>query len=617
MTGLRSVAANNWRYRRPAFRIWKKTSKLSVYPYETRLDRASAMGERMRRAALAVAGGAFAFVLASVLVFIHVVPGFAQPRCDADPGWLPTTPPPASANPNSPDDDCPFYQAAWQHFLFVTATDATGSPAFFAYKGITDLFGRTASPMLSQALGARLLNLLPRVAERPHEGPVAGQRFVGSPVVGSDIFQAGVRGLLIDQRGHPIFFGIHVNQAFDDFLTANRLKTVPGLLFARPDLAFPRGAVELKSAWQLVDDNNPPADFITAKAVVPVLSVQNGQLVVSKDRTRTVTVALLSLHVVFVLDGHSEFIWSTFEHADAAGDLDLTPSAPANPGQTSDATVISSRNFILYKANTVAGAANVPLVTQQAATGVSFDEVTQTFKTTTGATAQTSVYRAYPGSQSDEIEVDDEVVVLNKSVGGLFNGSDRRSHYRLAGAVWLQHPEQSFKLDVRFSDTDLQGENRLSGVALESFTQDQNCFACHSTKTVKNDVTSNPIVSAKLTNVSHVISKFLASEPPTFDDVKSILDHALQDWTAVHGTPPDLSGHGQTFKWGTKAELLAAVGHGKQLVQSGLCGSGQARNSNLIVDLRTGLPQRMPKGGPFLDEAAIQRIEDWINSGCQ
>jgi hypothetical protein len=133
---------------------------------------------------------------------------------------------------------------------------------------------------------------------------------------------------------------------------------------------------------------------------------------------------------------------------------------------------------------------------------------------------------------------------------------------------------------------------------------------------VKDDVTSSPIVAAKLMNVSHVISKFLASEPPTFADVKAILDHAVEAWTTAHGTPPDLTGHGGTFKWDTKADLLAAVGHGKQLIQPGMCGSGQGRSANLIIDLRTGLPQRMPKGGPYLDDAAIQRIEDWINAGC-
>jgi hypothetical protein len=98
----------------------------------------------------------------------------------------------------------------------------------------------------------------------------------------------------------------------------------------------------MKSAWQIVDDANPPGDYITARAVVPILSVENGQVFVSKDKTRTVTVALLSLHVVFVLDIHPEFIWSTFEHVDNTGTPDLAPLAAANPSATPSTAMLHS-----------------------------------------------------------------------------------------------------------------------------------------------------------------------------------------------------------------------------------------------------------------------------------
>ena len=101
-----------------------------------------------------------------------------------------------------------------------------------------------------------------------------------------------------------------------------------------------------------------------------------------------------------------------------------------------------------------------------------------------------------------------------------------------------------------------------------------------------------------------------------FVDVKNILDQAIQGWTQQHGGAPDLSGHGASFKWDTKANLLAAVGHGKQLIQPEVIGNGKGSQANLVVDLRTGLPLRMPKGGPFLSDAMVQKIEDWISAGC-
>ena len=561
--------------------------------------------------------GGLALVTASCVVLALQSPHLQaqQAKCDADAQWLSMTGDPPDQNPNSPNDDCPFYQAAWQHFLVATHPSGNGDPAFFAYKNINQLFARAVAPLFRDTAQNRFLTLVPRVAERGHEGPVPGQRFVGSPVAGSDIFQAGVRGLLIDQKGHPIFFGLHVNQAFDDFLTKNQLKTVPGLLFAKPDLRFEAHSVELKSAWQIVADANPPKNYITAKALVPILTVANGQVVPSKDKTRTVTVALLSLHVVFVLDGHPEFVWSTFEHVNSAGIPDLAPPAKANPPQTDATTIINASDFTLYKKNTSAKNANTPLLTEGGGQPVPFDEATQTFKTSAGAVQQTSVYRAYPGSQKDVPGVDDEVEVLNDNVGKLFTAADLRRNYRLVGAVWLQKPEESFKVNTRFDDAALQGENRLSGVALESFTQEQNCFFCHSTRDVRNDLTSSPIIAAKLINVSHVLSKFLASQPPTFSDVKAILEHAVDIWTQAHGTP-DLAVHGDTFKWNTKQELLKAFAFGHQLIQPEVIGNGRGAEANLIIDLRKGMPQRMPRGGPFLDDAAIQRIQDWIDLGC-
>jgi len=100
-----------------------------------------------------------------------------------------------------------------------------------------------------------------------------------------------------------------------------------------------------------------------------------------------------------------------------------------------------------------------------------------------------------------------------------------------------------------------------------------------------------------------------------FARVKQILDQAMVTWQNANGAA-DLSGHGPTFSWATKAALLAAVGHGKQLIQPEVIGKGN--QANLIIDLRTGFPAtgQMPLGGPFIADAEVQEIEDWVNAGC-
>jgi len=70
--------------------------------------------------------------------------------------------------------------------------------------------------------------------------------------------------------------------------------------------------------------------------------------------------------------------------------------------------------------------------------------------------------------------------------------TDKRANYRLVGGVWLKTPlgpDGSFKVNSKFEDKDgqttddplsvLQGEDSLSSMAMESFTQDQfrNCFS--------------------------------------------------------------------------------------------------------------------------------------------
>ena len=106
-----------------------------------------------------------------------------------------------------------------------------------------------------------------------------------------------------------------------------------------------------------------------------------------------------------------------------------------------------------------------------------------------------------------------------------------------------------------------------------------------------------------------------------FAKVKQILDLAIENWEKdpKNTNPADLSGHGASFSWATKAALLAAVGHEYRLIQPEVIGNGQGATANLVVDLRKGLhgpASRMPEGGPFVPDDQIQLIEDWINAGC-
>jgi hypothetical protein len=109
--------------------------------------------------------------------------------------------------------------------------------------------------------------------------------------------------------------------------------------------------------------------------------------------------------------------------------------------------------------------------------------------------------------------------------------------------------------------------------------------------------------------------------PVVFKDVHDILDDAIKAWTDANGAP-DLSGHNTgsaPMVWATKAELLAAWGHGRRLIQPEVIGNGKGATANLVIDLKTGFgnpPRRMPNGGPYLNDADINTIIAWIDAGC-
>lgn len=63
---------------------------------------------------------------------------------------------------------------------------------------------------------------------------------------------------------------------------------------------------------------------------------------------------------------------------------------------------------------------------------------------------------------------------------------------------------------------------------------------------------------------------------------------------------------------GTVAGLLAGGTHGPAIVP------GNADASNIVKKISPNPPfgVRMPQGGPYLDNATIQVIRDWINQGA-
>jgi hypothetical protein len=314
-------------------------------------------------------------------------------------------------------------------------------------------------------------------------------------------------------------------------------------------------------------------------STVPTLSQDPTTRRILEDRShpRTVVVRLLALHVVFTLTGHPEFVWASFEHSTGtpdtkAADLkrDVAPTISGenptlgDPNNLMNATVVSPDDHLLYKGGTPANAGNVAI-----------EETKLTLVGQGFSGQQTSIYRMFPAAKSNTTHPDDAITSLNHNVEALFtqkaadgtlDSSDKRGHYRLVGAQWMDKP-RFFKVDSPLqndtsspflveheerqgavvvkvpaisqdqlaaaiiadgSDSEfsiLAGEDRLSSTAMESFTQGpssfNNCFTCHNTQAItangiplNRDKAGTPVklLDAGLLNVSHVISQFLLEE---------------------------------------------------------------------------------------------------------
>ena len=454
----------------------------------------------------------------------HEVAVEEEEICAASSEWLPRTPPIDLFKPlPHPATECPFYRGGWQNFLIATEPDALGQPALRGYPTVDDLFD----------------------SSKPH---AARRAWLG------DVKQAGGRQVLIDQNGNSIYYGIHVNRAFAAFIDQHGLRNKDAIKNADARLFFPAGVVELKSAWQLIESNAPSGDYITTRASVPTLSQDpiSHRLIEDRNRPRDVDARLLALHVVFTLPGHPEFIWATFEHVDAGRAGNVAPRAEVNPAHADpnnlkNRSIVSREDHLLFRGGTSADSGNQAI----AETELRLDPRSQKFPG-----QQTSIYRMFPASKSNTTHPDDAITSLNANVDALFarataqgklNPLDRRAHYRLVGAVWMDKPENFAhnvplqndetspfahepgflkSLQEEGSDSDfsiLAGEDRLSSTAMESFTQSPdafpNCFSCHNTQAVTakgvpldKDQSGVMLLGPKLLNVSHVLTQFVLEE---------------------------------------------------------------------------------------------------------
>ncbi|HEY4013932.1 MAG TPA: hypothetical protein VGM06_11385 [Polyangiaceae bacterium] len=428
------------------------------------------------------------------------VTGILNEDCPAGDDWLPVPPAVPMIEPAPhPDSECPFYRGAYQNFLIATAPTASGDPGLVNYAAIDDAF-QTQYPTGFQRNTGSLdptLSSDPCVnsggatgAATARKGPPNGRAWLGA------IKQAGFRNIEIDPDGHSLYYGLHMNQAFVQFLVDNNLQTKTGILHADPNLQFPPGVAEFKTAWKDIDPRDfpdasgtychtdptlvpPPTDFasdpkdysnyITTMAWIPWLTQDPNTMAITEDPDHPILrkVALVAIHSVYTLPGHPEFIWGSVQHVNTKeidpdpvtyagvsilGMPDSQPTATGpngtavlptsmDPTNTMATFAASDHNFLLYNKGVFESASMKTLTDKD----LTLNEATQSFP----QSQVTNVYRVFPGSKADQLPPDGAVFSLNSNINTLFanaiaaktiSANDQRQNYRLVAAVWMDKP---------------------------------------------------------------------------------------------------------------------------------------------------------------------------------
>ena len=399
------------------------------------------------------------------------------------------------SKPLDPQNDCDFYEFGWQTFLFVMQPDdPSGSrPKLLDFATPSDVFGANA-PMAFPKKRDGLLSLSPRAIKSRN-----GSDF-------TTIFQALSGGAVVDKNGRSLYFGLHMNSTFVDFLRKHKLDTVGGINAADAKLEFPPGSLEFKSSWRIVASGEDTSKYFTTKALVPTLVEQNNQVVVDPNITREETVALVGLHVVGVAKGHPEFIWATFEHVENSPDLLAGHSSPTAP--------VSEDDWTFYKAKTPFNQSNIPNSKKDSEPLRITDAANQTLAPIT------QVFRHYPfGGEEPR-----GIITLNGSVHEKLPVNSVLKQYEMIGAVWINDPAAKFKENSIFRDDVLAGATKLSNSTMETFTQNtaKNCFSCHHTRGEREIPNTPYFLPAKRISVSHMLMQsYSQAKQKEFFDLQS------------------------------------------------------------------------------------------------
>lgn len=374
-------------------------------------------------------------------------------------------------------------------------------------------------------------NALPELEHKPMS-PIRVQEFIleNIPVFldGSgnviEVEQGQADGsVLVSQNNSLIYYTTMVNDVYAYFLTGvkdnqitpgteyptsqqelNKIETF-GAAHGKSSFADAQAlAVEVKASWVEASTLSDPNNYITMTATIPTYDKSNPAKWIPNGQ-KTAQLALVGMHVVGSVVGHTELVWATFEH------IGITPNATYSYINTSGASTPinqATAGTWLFCANNSAGPFNV--ARNQLDPAGSGDILAVAPATTIGPS---DTIRWKPWGVASDVTpnpidgspaaANSEIIAINNNIRGMLPNGDVRGNYIFRGATWTFGGPPTFNSPPQPTSTDNQvGTSQLANSTMETYEQGSdttsqkinfNCFMCH-----------NPNPSTQGTSISHV-----------------------------------------------------------------------------------------------------------------
>jgi hypothetical protein len=435
--------------------------------------------------------------------------------CAFERSWLhPSSPPADVSTKTTSTTSCPFNQFSWQSFFYFMQPAGGGKP----------LNASLLMPEEGVFVGD---GGKPTEWGQPYKvpsqcQPSAATLYLGqidnttSDASNSTIIEAQQSFPLVDQNGHWVHYGVHLNRAMYRYLrrcslwqTACFNNYISSISFPPPasSAAAEEDSIDVKTAWRVLETckltDSPkvgckpddPSHFYTALAAVEPYSAAD-------PSCKTVTVGLVGMHIVSKTPSQPGWIWSTFENryndplcSDATSAKQLQAPKDGwlfyNPNCSKSSTTCTLNTYY----DPCSGSSNV------------FDSTC----TKSAIPTQVCLEQQYGGDTTGSFPA------INRSVHSMLPADSRWRNYYLVGTEWGSPPSVGSHLTPT-------GSTLLANSTAETYIQattgrTDSCYNCHTT-----------------TTTSYTSATQAQTGPPAQADYSHLFDNLLT--TSQTCTPP-------------------------------------------------------------------------------